>query len=131
MNFGVTPKAYTRTKKFIFYSALIAGGVIGLWHIKLGVKALFVFKENERVMAWICMLTGPISTLPSILFALFKPRLAGLWLIFSGGISFLAFLIWGGSSSINFGIIFEFLIKFSGPMIALGVFFWLYSKPAR
>ena len=128
MNIGVKPTGCT--KNHLYYYAFAVGCIIGVWHITIGLRTLFVFKENEGGVAWICILLGPISTLPANLFSLLKPRFAGLWLIVGGGMSFFASLAWGNFMGVTWGTVFEFLIKFSGPMIILGVCFLVATRGA-
>jgi hypothetical protein len=64
---------------------------IGVFHFFQGFMSIFVFKENEPLLSWVRMLSGPISTLPATITAIFDRRLGGYWLISGGELSGLLF----------------------------------------
>lgn len=97
----------------LFVICFTIGIVIGLKHLRLGLMAIFVFKNNEPLSSWIFIICGPISTLPAVITSLFNKEFAGYWLVSGGFLSFAAML-------------FEretMMIRISAPMILIGVAF--------
>ena len=71
--------------------ALLLGGIgMGLWHLKLGVRAGFVARNDEPLSFWIFLLTGPFSTLPASITSFFRPAIGGTWLCCGALISYVA-----------------------------------------
>ena len=97
---------------------------IGLFHFFQGFISIFVFKENEPILSWVCILSGPISTLPATIATMFHKKIGGYWLISGGIITGLSF-IWLTKTLES--LIFIFIITV--PMVLLGpAFLKLYRK---
>jgi hypothetical protein len=93
----------------------------------MGMKAIFVFRNNEPLASWVAIIAGPLSTLPAVFLALFKRKLAGYWLIVGGLISFVAILLVqtdGDFLSISARVALMILL----PMLGLGAVFLLLQK---
>jgi hypothetical protein len=99
---------------------------ISIFHLFQGVMSIFVFKENEPLMSWICMLSGPMSTLPATITALLNRKIGGYWLISGGTISGISF-IW------RVGMIesWFFTLIVTVPMIFLGAAFLKVPRTKR
>lgn len=91
---------------------------IGIFHFFEGSMSIFVFKENEPLLSWVCMLSGPISTLPATIAAIFNRKVGGYWLITGGAISGLSFIWWTKIIESWF-----FILIVTVPMIFLGIAF--------
>lgn len=66
---------------------LIIGAGIGLFQMKKGLRAIFVFGNNEPISSWVFILSGYVSTLPATVAAFFNKKIGGWWLIIAGLIS--------------------------------------------
>jgi hypothetical protein len=92
--------------------------LIGIWHFGFALKALFVFRQNESLILWIIILTGPLSTLPATIISFFWSRFGGIWLVCGGLVSFFASFFIEISDKLDYVI--QYFVKFIGPMILLG-----------
>jgi hypothetical protein len=108
-----------KRKSIITAAIFVAGLTIGWYHLRLALKSIFVFKNNEPLASWLCMISGPLSTLPATVLSIFKRKIGGYWLIIGGTVSFITFLILRPTDPVAFGE------KISLPMIVLGVLFLL------
>ena len=98
--------------------AVIGVGILlGLWHAKIALRGIFVFRENEPLAVWIGVLCGPLSTLPAAMVSLFSRKVGAYWLIAGACISFTSFIFWPGFLVQEIPVI---LLKWCGPMMALG-----------
>jgi len=105
-------------RKFGIFFILIISLLFGIWHFGFAIKALFVFRQNESLILWIIILTGPLSTLPATVISFFWFRVGGTWLICGGLVSFVASLFVETSDRLNY--IVQYFVEFIGPMIFLG-----------
>lgn len=103
--------------KLIRYILLSVGIIIGFFHLKQGLKAMFVFRTNEPISMWISIIAGPLSTLPAVLLSFFLPKIGGVWLICGSILSAVAFLI----TTHTFRDISWYLLGYSFPMFIFGV----------
>lgn len=101
--------------------------VIGWYHLRMGMKAIFVFRNNEPLASWVSIIAGPLSTLPAVSLALFKRKLAGYWLIVGGFISFVAILLVQPDSDI-LTLSARVALMILLPMLGLGAAFMLLKK---
>lgn len=101
----------------LFLIAIGAAIALGVWHLALALQAIFVFQTDEPVISWIAILTGPASTLPAALVAVFAERAGGCWLVVAGVLSFLVFAVGERGAMEN---LFPFLSRISIPMILIG-----------
>ncbi len=114
-------------RKLITAAIFLAALILGWYHLRLGMKAIFVFRNNEPLDSWIAIIAGPLSTLPATVLALFKKRLGAYWLIMGGLISFAAFLFI--REDIEFlQYILRVALMILIPMIGLGSAFIIISK---
>jgi hypothetical protein len=70
------------------YILLAIGILVASSHLWLGLKAIFVFRNNEPLSTWIFVLLGPLSTLPAVVVGFFWPKIGGTWLIIGSILSF-------------------------------------------
>ena len=112
-----TEAAFGEIMNRVFVIAVSAGIALGVWHLKLAIEAIFVFRAGEPIISWIAILSGPASTLPAALAALFTKRGGGYWLVGGGFFSFLIFALGERGVTENF---FPYLSMISLPMIVLG-----------
>lgn len=95
------------------------GILIGIAHLKIGLKTMFVFTNNESMLAWMFVILGPLSTFPAVILAFFLPKVGGTWLVGGSLFSLVAVAILaiqrGESKSIMW-----YLLSYSIPMLALG-----------
>jgi hypothetical protein len=106
-------------KKILMASVFIIGIAVGLIHHRLGMTSIFVFNNNEPLSSWICIISGPMSTLPAVVTALFNKKFAGYWLVLGGIMSFAAF----ATISPGMEYMLQMLIRIFIPMILIGVAF--------
>lgn len=109
---------------FILYVATIIGFVIGLWHLYLAQKAIFLFKEGEHWTSWAYMLCGPLSTLPAMVISLFKRKFAGIWLILGSIVSTFIFIV-GEKGATEY--LFSMAVMFALPMLILGIIMFAFA----
>jgi len=107
-------------KKDFKYVLLLAGFLVGTYHLWLTVKAVFVFRIHEPISLWTFVFTGPLSTLPASITAFFKPKIGGTWLIGGSVVSFLAALATVAPEG-DFTALIGFLKTYSAPILVLGV----------
>lgn len=107
------------SQPIIKYLVFILGLIIGIMHLKVATKALFVFIEAEPASTWILVLFGPGSTFPAVLVSFFWPRIGGIWLIGGSIISIIAASV--GLAGKGFEGLIGYFIKYSGPMLLLGI----------
>jgi hypothetical protein len=96
---------------------------IGVFHLFQGFMSIFVFKENEPILSWVCMLSGPVSTLPATITAIFNRKLGGYWLISGGVLSGILFIWWTSIVQSWF-----YILIVTAPMIFLGAAFLRLPK---
>lgn len=107
-------------ERILKYTLLLVGVLVGILHLWLAIKAMFVFRNQEPIPMWIFVVTGPLSTLPAIVTAFFWPRIGGSWLICGSVVSFLAALT---NMEVNKGLqdIIWYFTSYSAPMVVLGI----------
>ena len=120
----VSPGPVVREKMRIEIKRLITGALflvaagVGIFHLKQGLLAIFVFKNNEPISSWILILSGPVSTLPATITGIFNRKVGGWWLIAGSVISLsLFFIITEDKTNLTF-----FLINVL-PMLLIGICF--------
>ena len=113
-------------KKIIKYFFFIVALTIALIHLKYGIKALFVFTNYEPFSLFLTLIFGPLSTLPALVIGLFWTRIGALWLILGSITSFILII----PSLVPKGIngIFYYFLRFSGPMLLIGLFLFYLRK---
>ena len=107
----------TFNHRWIIRAVIMVGLVLGIWHFRLALTSIFLFKAGEPVSSWLAMVTGPCLTLPAILLAIFKERIGGFLLIVGGLVSLIAMTI--GEHLILENIV-PFFYMISAPMVILG-----------
>lgn len=108
-------------QRIITYGVLIIGILIGIAHLKVGIKTAFVFSVNEPILAWVFVLSGPLSTLPAAIVAFFWPKIGGMWLVVGSLLSLIAVAILGVEGGDLKNIIVRYFISYSTPMLMLGL----------
>lgn len=111
-----------------FVLVALIGILLGLWHAQLAMQAVFVFKQDEPLTSWLSIALGPASTLIASVIAIFFKRTGGIWLIASGLVSSVVFVIGEHGLSEHVG---GFLLQIALPMIAVGAGFLLASRFAK
>jgi hypothetical protein len=114
-------------KKIIITAIFVAALVIGWYHLRMGMKAIFVFRNNEPLFSWIGIIAGPLSTLPATIVAFFKRKLGGYWLIAGGFISFVSILLLKPESDLVW-LVGRVALMILLPMLGLGIAFILSEK---
>jgi hypothetical protein len=112
--------------RFMLRLLIILGGIaLGIWHLLLAMKAIFLFKTGEPFSSWLAIVAGPCMTLPAIIVSCFKDKMGGILLIIGGLVSLISI-----SVNVHFDreTIFPFSYMISAPMLAIGVFFLLTKK---
>lgn len=107
------------SQPIIKYLVFILGLIIGIMHLKVATKALFVFTEAEPVSTWVLILFGPGSTFPAVLVSFFWPRIGGMWLIGGSIISIVAASV--GLADKGLEGLPGYFMKYSAPMLLLGI----------
>jgi len=99
---------------------LIVGTLVGLYHLRLALKTMFVFVNDTTVFQWLFILCGPLLTLPIVLMAFRSMKISGFILIFSAVVSsiFYTLLFPNDLMFINFYIV---LGKYCGLSFLLGM----------
>ncbi len=107
-------------ERILKYALLLVGVLVGILHLWLAIKAMFVFRNQEPLSMWIFVLTGPLSTLPAIVTAFIWPRIGGSWLICGSVVSSVAALT---NVELNKGLqeIIWYFTSYSAPMVVLGI----------
>lgn len=104
-------------------SVLLTG--MGLVHLRVALRAVFVFGSDEPVWSWVVILAGPGSTLLAAILSWWAPRVGGTWLVAGSVLSMLALLMIEGRVTPNF---FQLVLWFAGPIAALGVGLYLIAR---
>ena len=99
--------------------------IIGFWHLRLGMKALFVLRQDEPITSWITLCCGPLSTLPAVIFALYRKKLGGVWLILGGILSLITLFI---EENYQLENIAQYFLKITIPMFSIGVFLYFWTN---
>lgn len=125
-----------RRPRLEWVCAIVAGLILGVWHLSIGSRAVFVLREDDPLSLLIVFLAGPLSTLPAALLAIFSRRLSVVWLIAGAVISFGALMAYGMGRAETAETIAEMalmhLLMTAGPMILLGLgFLWLDRSLTR
>lgn len=107
-------------KEKLTYCVLLIGLFVGAMHFKVGLKAIFVFTNNEPFLVWVFVLLGPLTTLPAVILSFFKPRIGGAWLITGSLLSLLAVVILAIERKELDRILSSF-VRYSIPMITIGI----------
>jgi hypothetical protein len=107
------------SKGFFKFVLIIFSVLIGIWHLGIALKALFVFRNNESLLIWIFILFGPLSTFPATLASFRWVRIGGFWLILGGIVSLLSIFFLEPPN--NKPYIIQYFFKYSSPMILLGL----------
>lgn len=114
-------------KRLLLVSLTVAGLALGVWHLRLALDAIFVFRRGEALTSWITMLAGPLSTLPAVVLTLVKRKLGGYWLLAGAAISFTIFILAERGLTEN---TVPFLSMMAGPMAIIGAGMVLLSRDA-
>jgi len=104
--------------------SLVAIGV-GVIHLRMALRAVFVFREGEPIWSWVIILAGPGSTLFAALLGWFRPQIGGIWLLAGSVISLLALTFLEGGVTAN---VVQLVWRIAGPMAAIGLAFLLLNR---
>jgi hypothetical protein len=115
-------------RQIIFIVIIILSIIVGIWHLRLGMKALFVFRQDEPITSWITIFSGPLSTLPAVIFALFRNKLGSGWVVLGGILSLIALFI---EENYQLENIVQYCLKITIPMISIGVFIYFGANSKR
>ena len=108
------------------YSLLSVGVILGVYHLLLAAKGLFVARNEEPPWFWIFLFSGPLTTLPGSLTAFFEPRIGAIWLICGGVLPFIAAI--AVPTNQDFRSALWFFSVYSGPLVLLGLVAVILSK---
>jgi hypothetical protein len=114
-------------KKLFLTACFLITFVLGLWHLKIALRAIFLFSNNEPLTSWIAILFGPCLTLIIGIIMIFAKKTGAYSLIAAGLISGVAFFIGEHGVTDNLS---AFLWQISAPMLLLGVATILLSNRA-
>jgi hypothetical protein len=115
-----------KQRRYLRLLLTLAGIAVGVWHLDLALRALFVFRESEPVSSWIAVSTGPLTTLVATLVGSWQRKIGGTWLIVSGAIALISFVIGEGALTAR---TFQYALLISAPMTAIGTgFLWLRNR---
>ena len=103
---------YQRIGAFII---ILFGVAVGWHHLKQALAVISMFKNNEPILSWVCIVSGPLSTLPAMVVALLKKRIGSYWLFAGSAVSLVAFIALTRTL-----IVTPFLLRITLPMIVLG-----------
>lgn len=112
-------------RNLIKYIYVIVGIIIGYWHFRIGMKAIFLFSENERIFSWILIFSGPLLTLPSVIISIKKIKISALILLCGSIVSFVMMIITEGYGGEH---IQQFIVKITMPMLMLAVAGYFINK---
>ena len=104
-------------KQIAIVLALVAGAVVGIWHLQLASASIFVFREGEPATSWLAVMLGPGFTLVGTVIAAWNRPIGGLLLIVAAAIASIALGIGDGPA---YGNVLPFLIRVTVPMVAVG-----------
>jgi len=107
-------------RTWVFRFVIVVGVLVGLWHMKLALTAVFVFRIEEPLASWFAVVLGPGFTLLGVLIASVIPRWGGAMLIAAAAIAFAIFA--GARDPLDAAP--RFLQMFTLPSILLGVAFF-------
>jgi hypothetical protein len=97
---------------------VLAGVMLGLWHLWLSLGAVFVFRQDEPLTSWLAIASFGL-TCPASLVALWKGRVGAMILGISLTLSLPA--ITGGFSAEE---VLAWALVIGGPQAFLGTMFW-------
>lgn len=104
---------------------VLVGIALGIWHLEYALELVFVFREGEPLTSWLTIILGPLTTLPATVIAIFHRPIAGYWLLISGLLSSLTFIV--GERGLS-EYVLPFVLKFSLPMAIVGLCFIVLSR---
>ena len=104
-------------KHYLLIASLCVALVVGVWHLDLALRAIFVFRNNEPITSWAAVLLGPGSSLIAALLAIFAKKLGGYWLVVGGCLSLVVFIV--GERGISENLV-PFLLMIFVPMLLVG-----------
>ena len=119
-----------RTQKILKFVVLMIGVIVGLQHLKMGGRAWFVARNDEPAALWLFIWTGPLCTFPASITAFFNQRIGGWWLVAG---AFMSYVGWMGALGPkgDFENAMWFLVRWSGPMLVLGLAFLFLAKHGK
>lgn len=97
---------------------------LGLWHMRLALDAILVFRAGEPWTSWIAVLCGFVSTLPAAILSFFLRRTAGYWLIGNAVVALGVLAMEEG----EMGDLLGLLAIMIGPILAVGIGFVILSR---
>ena len=98
------------------YALIAVGLLLGIWHFKVAIKAMFVFRDNDPSSMWNFILTGPLSTLPAVIVSFLWPKIGGSWLLLGAVLSAVFAVI----ATLDQRLIWVILL-YCAPMLILGL----------
>jgi hypothetical protein len=113
------------TKNMIKILYIIIGIIIGYWHLRTGMLAIFLFSEHEQILSWLLILSGPLITLPSIIISIKKMKMGALILLGGSIVSLFTMMISEGYRADH---IQQFIIKITIPMLILAIIGYIIDE---
>ncbi len=109
-----------------FYRALyMIGLVIGVWHLRLALMAIYLFHANEPITSWVSVIAGPCMTLPVMVYLIINNKRGGILLVCAGLVSTIIMSI---GEHFNHENLIPFMYMISAPMMVIGTIFILRIK---
>ena len=98
---------------------VVLGILVGLWHLRLALEAIFIFRSAEPIASWLAVILGPGLTLLGVLFAAAKPKMGGAVLVVTATTAFAIFIGAAGAPD----AVPRFFQMFALPSLLLGAAF--------
>jgi len=114
-------------KRMLIYCVFLIGILVGIIHFKIGLKAIFVFTNDEPILVWVFALLGPLTTLPAVMLSFLKPKIGGIWLIVGSFLSLLAMAILSIERG-DLDVILSSLVRYSIPMFTIGIILFFKDR---
>ena len=116
-------------KKNIGKNIFMAVGIaVGLWHFYVGTISIFVFKENEPLISWFIIASGPLVTLPATLLGIRFARVSATLLICGASLTEILMTICEGLQGEH---VLKYGIYISLPMYILAFWSLILNRQKR
>lgn len=116
-------------KKNIGKTIFLAIGIaVGVWHLYVGTISIFVFKENETLISWLIIASGPLVTLPATILGIRYARVSAALLICGASLTEILMAI---SEGLQGEHVLRYGLYISLPMYMLAFWSLMLSRQQR